>query len=116
MNKDSLTQRLKEKGFPHVCEWYDKPGTEYPAHAHKGPVSMYILKGGLTFWFGDEEVILKEGDHFDVPVGREHTAEVGRLGCTFLVGEMIEGILRAIKTNQKVPQDSLKYNVHIGRK
>lgn len=91
MNTNELKKKLAEEGFSHIFEWHDEPGTEYPAHAHRGAVSMYILKGGLTFWFGREERILKEGDRFDVPIGKEHTARVGEEGCTFLVGEMIEG-------------------------
>lgn len=86
-----LTKALAMEGFPHIYEWEDAAGTEYPAHAHEGRVAMYILSGGLTFWFGDEEVTLDEGARFDVPVGKEHTAKVGPQGCTFLVGEMIEG-------------------------
>ncbi|MBP7741338.1 MAG: cupin domain-containing protein [Candidatus Pacebacteria bacterium] len=91
MSKELLKQKLAEEGFPHIYEWTDEPGTDYPAHAHKGKVSMYILSGGLTFWFGSEEVVLKERDRLDVPVGKEHTAKVGEAGCTFLVGEMLEG-------------------------
>jgi quercetin dioxygenase-like cupin family protein len=91
MSKELFKQKLEDEGFLHIFEWYDEPGTEYPAHAHKGAVSMYILEGGLTFWFGDEEIVLKEGDRFDAPVGKEHTAKVGSQGCRFLVGEMIEG-------------------------
>jgi quercetin dioxygenase-like cupin family protein len=91
MDKDTLRKNLEEKGFPHIYEWHDDAGTEYPVHAHKGEVSMYIIDGGLTFWFGDEEKLLSAGDYFEVPVGKEHTAKVGNEGCTFLVGEMIEG-------------------------
>jgi quercetin dioxygenase-like cupin family protein len=91
MKKEELKEILKREGFPHIYEWHDEPGTEYPAHAHQGAVSMYILDGGLTFWFGDETVVLASGDRFDVPIGKEHTAKVGADGCTFLVGEMIEG-------------------------
>lgn len=91
MNVEELKQKLTGEGFLHIYEWYDEPGTEYPAHAHAGEVAMYILDGGLTFWFGDEEVALSEGDRFNVPVGKEHTAKVGPQGCRFLVGEMIEG-------------------------
>mgnify|MGYP001403086634 CR=1 FL=1 len=91
MDKELLKKKLTEEGFPHVYEWHDEPDVEYPAHAHKGAVSMYILEGGLTFWFGQEEKVLKEGDRFDVPVCKEHTAKIGEYGCTFLVGEMIEG-------------------------
>jgi quercetin dioxygenase-like cupin family protein len=91
MDKEILRKKLTDRGFPHIYEWHDEPGTEYPTHAHKGAVSMYILDGGLTFSFGTKEVSLKQGDYFDVPIGTEHTANVGSEGCTFLVGEMIEG-------------------------
>ncbi len=91
MDKENFKQKLVDKGFPHIYEWHDEAGTEYQAHAHKGAVSMYILDGGLTFRFGQEEKILNKGDWFDVPIGKEHTAKVGEQGCTFLVGEMIEG-------------------------
>jgi quercetin dioxygenase-like cupin family protein len=91
MDKELLKQKLADEGLPHIYEWHDEPGTDYPSHAHKGAVAMYILDGGLTFWFGEEIVVLKEGDRFDVPVGKEHMAKVGENGCTFLVGEMIEG-------------------------
>jgi len=91
MNKELLSQKLSDEGFPHVYEWTDPAGTEYPKHAHQDKVSMYILTGGLTFWFDDGEVTLSEGDRFDVPPGKNHIAKVGEEGCTFLVGEMIEG-------------------------
>lgn len=88
---EQLKQTLKDEGFLHIFEWKDGPDTEYEAHAHKGEVAIYILDGGLTFWFGEEEKNLMKGDRFDVPVGKEHKAKVGPQGCHFLVGEMIEG-------------------------
>jgi quercetin dioxygenase-like cupin family protein len=91
MNTEELRQKLSDEGFLYIYEWRDEPGTEYPAHAHKGAVSMYILDGGLTFWFGEEKIEAQAGERFDVPVGKEHIAKVGPNGCTFLVGEMIEG-------------------------
>ena len=87
----SLKRKLTEEGFHHIYGWHDEPHVEYPAHAHKDKVSMYILAGSLTLRFGNEEIILKKGDRFDVPPGKEHTALVGPTGCDFLVGEMIEG-------------------------
>jgi len=91
MNKEELKQTLVEEGFPHIYEWHDEPGVTYEPHAHTGAVAMYILDGGLTFQFDDSSVVLTAGERFDVPVGKEHTAVVGTSGCTFLVGEMIEG-------------------------
>ena len=57
MDKKAFTKKLSDEGFPYIYEWHDEPGTEYPAHAHKGAVCMYILEGGLSFWFGDKEII-----------------------------------------------------------
>ncbi len=91
MNKEDLKEKLTEEGFVHVYEWNDNPNTQYETHAHTGEVSMYILRGGLTFQFGKKEVVLKMGDRFDVPAGEAHTAVVGPEGCVYLVGEMING-------------------------
>ncbi|MEK7549781.1 MAG: cupin domain-containing protein [Patescibacteria group bacterium] len=91
MNVEELKKKLADEGFIHIFEWVDEPGIEYPSHKHQDKVSMYILSGGLTFQFSDGEVVLKEGDRFDVIPGKEHTAEVGADGCRYLVGEMIEG-------------------------
>ncbi len=91
MGKELIEKQLSEEGFPHIYEWHDEADTEYPAHVHKGKVSMYIIEGGLTIRFDDGEITLKARDQFDVPVGKEHTAKVGKDGCTYLVGEMIEG-------------------------
>jgi quercetin dioxygenase-like cupin family protein len=90
-NIKALKQVLADKGFPHIFEWHDEPGTEYPVHAHKGAVAFYILDGGLSMWIGGEEKVFTKGDYFDVPVGAKHSAKVGSEGVHFLVGEMIEG-------------------------
>lgn len=90
-NVGELKKQLESDGFVHIFEWKDEPGAVYEPHAHEGKVSMYILEGGLTMWFGEKEVILETGDRFDVPIGGEHTAKVGESGCHYLVGEMIEG-------------------------
>ncbi len=68
MDTVPLKQKLHEEGFPHIYEWRDEPGTDYPAHAHKGEVAMYILQGRITFFFANATVVeLDEGDRFDVP-------------------------------------------------
>ena len=89
---NDLKKVLKERqGFPYVYDWYDEPGTEYPAHSHKGQVMIYIVQGSVEFEFAEGKVPLYVGACFDVPVGMEHTAKVGPEGCTFVAGEMIEG-------------------------
>lgn len=91
MNIEDCCKQLESEGFKHVYEWTDEPGTVYPSHAHQDAVSMYITTGGLTFTFPDKTVSLKEGNRFDVPPGKDHTAIVGPAGCSYVVGEMIEG-------------------------
>lgn len=82
---------LQSEGFVHVYEWTDAPGEIYEAHAHKGKVSMYISKGSIEFCIENQCREYKEGDRIDVPIGVVHTATVGSEGCSFVVGEMIEG-------------------------
>jgi quercetin dioxygenase-like cupin family protein len=89
MEQSSVINSFK-KEFPHVYTWVDEPFTEYPEHAHKGNVSLFITHGSVTF-FGSIEKTLKAGDRFDVPVGVLHTAKVGSDGCEYIVGEEIEG-------------------------
>lgn len=91
MQKEELKKKLQKEGFVHIYEWHDDSGVEYPEHHHNGKVSMYILNGGVTFWFDDKEMTITKGDRFDVPIGETHTAKVGKDGCDFLVGEMIKG-------------------------
>ncbi len=91
MEKESLVQKLKDEGFAHVYEWTDGPNTEYPEHKHKGKVAFYVLEGSIVMNIDGVHKGLHVGDRVDVPVGVSHTAKVGGGGCTFLVGEEIEG-------------------------
>ncbi|MEK7650629.1 MAG: cupin domain-containing protein [Patescibacteria group bacterium] len=95
MNYDETISECKrtltEQGFANVYDWEDKPNTEYPAHAHKGKVSFYVIKGSITMKLDQKTIILKPVDRIDVPVGVTHSAVVGSEGCTFVVGEEIEG-------------------------
>lgn len=91
MNKEDLKQKLKDEGFVHIYEWTDAPGTEYPEHKHKGKVSFYVIEGSIDMKVNGVDNPLVKGDRIDVPVGASHRAKVGPGGCTFLVGEEIEG-------------------------
>lgn len=82
---------LESEGFKNVYSWHDEPGTQYNSHAHKGKVSMFITQGSVTFNLNGSKHVVKSGERFDVPVGVEHTAEVGPNGCDYVVGEMIPG-------------------------
>jgi len=87
----TIKQQLLDEGFKNVYEWRDEPGTDYAAHQHKDKVSLYIVDGGLSLFIDNKTVELKRGDRFDVPPGKQHTAKVGKEGCVYVVGEMIEG-------------------------
>lgn len=91
MNKEELMQKLRDEGFPHIYEWHDEPGTVYPEHSHKGKVSFYVLEGSILMNIDGIHTIIRKGERLDVPVGHSHTAKVGTEGCTFIVGEEIEG-------------------------
>lgn len=90
LDKNLLKQILIDEGFTHVYEWKDAPHTFYEAHKHKGKVSLFVINGSVTFSGGIEKTV-SQGERFDVPVEVEHTAQVGNLGCEYIVGEEIEG-------------------------
>jgi mannose-6-phosphate isomerase-like protein (cupin superfamily) len=91
MSNDQLKHQLASEGFKHIYEWKDKPETPYVEHKHQDKVALYILDGSITFYIDTETIELKKGDRFDVPPGKDHTALVGPEGCSYIVGEMIEG-------------------------
>lgn len=91
LTKDQMIFQLKQDGFAHVYEWIDKPNTEYAPHAHKGRVSFYLTAGDLVMHIDGKIISVCAGERMDVPVGITHTAKVGSGGCTFIVGEDIEG-------------------------
>lgn len=83
---------LQSEGFVHIYKWHDEPNTQYPSHAHKGKVTLFIETGEVRFTFADTTThTIKADERFDVPVGLEHTATVGSSGCDYIVGEMIKG-------------------------
>ena len=91
MDTELIKQQLKEQGFVHIYEWTDEPNTEYPEHSHKGKVTFYIVDGTILMNVDGIHISLRKGDKYDVPVGIPHTAKVGIDGCSFIVGEEIEG-------------------------
>lgn len=88
---EECKRTLTEQGFAHVYEWTDEPNTKYPVHAHKGKVSFYVMKGSITMGLENKIITLNPVDRIDIPAGVNHMAAVGPNGCTFIVGEEIEG-------------------------
>lgn len=92
MKNEIFVEKLKKEGFPHVYEWQDAPGTEYPTHSHKGKVSFYVTEGCVTLSFKNgKELLVCKGERFDMLPGVEHQGKAGPLGCSWVVGEEIEG-------------------------
>jgi mannose-6-phosphate isomerase-like protein (cupin superfamily) len=89
LNED-LKGILKNEGYPIVYEWIDEPGTVYENHKHQGKVSFFVTEGSVTFSGGINKTVSK-GQRIDVPVGVEHSAVVGEKGCSYIVGQEIEG-------------------------
>ena len=89
-----LSERLikqLESEYPHVYEWQDPAGTEYPSHAHNGKVSLFVTDGSITFSIAGEQKEVKAGERLDIPPGVEHSAVVGPQGWIVIVGEEFEG-------------------------
>ncbi len=80
-----------ESEYPHVYEWQDPAGTEYPEHSHQGKVSLYVTDGSITFDIGGETKEVKAGQRLDIAPGVPHSAVVGPQGWIVIVGEEIEG-------------------------
>lgn len=83
-------QLFEKEGFASVYEWQDKPGTVYPAHSHKGKVSLFVTDGSIVFDFDGETKEVVANERFDVPVGATHSAVVGEQGWIVIVGEEID--------------------------
>lgn len=82
---------LKEEGFTHVFRWTDAPKTAYHSHEHAGKVSFFVEEGDLVMNFPHQSFLYRAGDRVDVPPGVPHTAVIGERGCSYIVGEEIEG-------------------------
>lgn len=81
---------LEDEGFPIVYEWTDVPNFQYEKHAHKGRVSFFVVDGSVTFSGGIDKIVSK-GGRIDVSPNVFHRAVVGSEGCTYVVGQEIEG-------------------------
>ncbi len=82
---------LIKQGFVYVYDWFDEPGVKYLVQAHKEQVAMYVVQGYFLLKDGTFEMPVYAGAEFKVPLKGMYTAEVGPEGCTYVLGEMING-------------------------
>lgn len=64
-----------------------KPGETNPKHSHhNGEEVLYLLKGRLKHWIGDDYVMLEAGDTLSVPADTPHYAvNVGETDADMIV-------------------------------
>jgi len=69
-----------------------KPGATFGMHSHPGEEIIYVLEGELEYEIeGDRPVILKAGDVFFVPAGKNHSARnVGSVNGAELATYIVE--------------------------
>lgn len=62
------------------------PNMTLPKHWHPGEEFVYVLDGSAVLWQKDkEDVTLRKGDVFRIPLKQIHTATAGKDGATALV-------------------------------
>ena len=87
LDEKQLSTELHKEGFSHTYVWADGPNTNYPAHTHSIETAHIILSGEMTLTMNGESHLYRAGERCDVPAGAAHSAQMGRLGCRYLIGE-----------------------------
>jgi len=87
LSESELRKQLVAEGFAHTYVWQDAPRALYPDHTHPGLTAHIILDGEMTLTSGGKSETYRVGDRCDVPAGAVHSAQMGPLGCRYLVGE-----------------------------
>ena len=86
-DEDALRKLLATEGFLHMFVWHDGPNAYYPDHTHGGLTAHIILDGEMTLTMDGKSHTYRAGQRCDVPAGATHSAQMGPLGCAYLVGE-----------------------------
>jgi len=58
-----------------------------PARTHPTETAHIVLSGEMTLTMNGESRLYRAGDRCDVPAGTTESAQMGPLGCRYLVGE-----------------------------
>jgi hypothetical protein len=83
-----------------LVETYIRPGDDLPLHAHtREDEVLYVLRGQVTIWMGDEPRACPAGTCLLLPRGHEHACQVeadeARL-LTLLLPAGLEGLYREL--------------------
>ena len=84
--EEELRRRLEGEGFAVFC-WSDPPNAHYEPHAHDHDESIWLVAGAVTFGVDGRTLSLRAGDRLMLPADTVHTADAGRDGATYLIGE-----------------------------
>jgi quercetin dioxygenase-like cupin family protein len=87
VDEKKLAAQLQGEGFSHTYFWADGPNTRYPEHAHREETAHIVLSGEMTLTLNGEAHLYRAGERCDVPAGAAHSAQMGRFGCRYLIGE-----------------------------
>ena len=85
--REEWEQQLKDEGFGRIDYWQDTPNTLYRNHVHSVHTTHVILRGQMSVKMRGASKTYREGDRIDVPPGRNHSAQVGPAGCSYLTAE-----------------------------
>jgi hypothetical protein len=62
------------------------PGATVPLHLHtRYEERFFVISGSLTAWAGPDQLILRAGDYYHVPLNTPHTFQAGSEGCRALL-------------------------------
>ncbi len=81
-----LRALLEGEGFS-VWQWTDAAGATYTPHHHDHDESIVCIEGEITFGAEGRRLTLRPGDRLMLPKRTSHTAEAGKSGATYLIGE-----------------------------
>ena len=87
IDEKALERKLQAEGFATTYVWQDGPGAKYREHVHETETAHVILGGEMTLTMDGTSRTYRAGERCDVPAGAVHSAEMGRSGCRYLIGE-----------------------------
>jgi mannose-6-phosphate isomerase-like protein (cupin superfamily) len=84
---EDLMARLRSEASG-CYAWSNGPGDRYAAHHHNYEKVLYCVDGSIAFVLEGEgtRIELGPGDRMVLPAGTEHSAVVGKAGCTCIEG------------------------------
>src|SRR5579859_3239270 len=80
----SPTPERRFLAYLHLGRW---PQCTLSASHPSTESAHIILSGEMTLTINGQARVYRAGDRCDVPAGIPHSADMGRLGCLYMIGE-----------------------------